>query len=75
MNLHPIMAAALAPFAPPTYPATQIDDEDFDIEDDVEPEFEPHEAICSACSGSGEGMYDGSTCRTCRGSGEVWVTE
>lgn len=27
--------------------------------------------ICSTCNGSGEGMYDGSTCRTCKGKGEV----
>ena len=26
--------------------------------------------ICSACNGSGEGMYDGSTCFKCHGSGE-----
>lgn len=25
--------------------------------------------ICSGCSGSGEGMYDGSTCYKCHGSG------
>lgn len=25
--------------------------------------------ICSWCSGSGEGMYDGSTCGKCHGSG------
>ena len=25
--------------------------------------------ICSACSGSGEGMYDGSTCYKCHGRG------
>lgn len=29
--------------------------------------------ICGHCSGSGEGMYDGSTCRLCRGTGEVVV--
>ncbi len=29
--------------------------------------------ICSACNGSGEGMFDGSRCSTCGGSGEVWV--
>lgn len=28
--------------------------------------------ICSACNGSGEGMYDGSVCDTCGGSGEVF---
>ncbi len=25
--------------------------------------------ICSWCSGSGEGMYDGATCGKCKGSG------
>lgn len=39
-------------------PITMEPDED-DIEDD----------ICSACSGSGEGMYDGSTCYRCKGCG------
>lgn len=32
---------------------------DYDIEDE----------ICSWCSGSGEGMYDGVTCQKCHGSG------
>jgi len=27
--------------------------------------------ICDACSGSGEGMHDGTTCRTCKGKGEA----
>ena len=26
--------------------------------------------ICNSCNGSGEGMYDGSTCHACRGNGE-----
>ena len=30
---------------------------------------EPEDEICTGCSGSGEGMYDGSTCRKCHGSG------
>jgi hypothetical protein len=25
--------------------------------------------ICAACNGSGEGMYDGTRCGTCKGSG------
>ena len=29
--------------------------------------------ICEACSGSGEGQRDGSTCRSCGGDGEVLV--
>lgn len=28
-------------------------------------------SFCSACNGSGQGMYDGSTCRECKGRGEV----
>jgi DnaJ-class molecular chaperone len=26
---------------------------------------------CPQCSGSGEGMYDGSTCSACKGRGQV----
>jgi hypothetical protein len=26
---------------------------------------------CGGCSGSGEGQYDGSTCRACSGKGEL----
>lgn len=32
-------------------------------------EEEPEDDICSGCSGSGEGMYDGSNCYKCGGSG------
>ena len=45
-------------------------------DDDLDPYEEPAEEddddedeICSGCSGSGEGMYDGSTCYKCHGSG------
>lgn len=38
------------------------------IECVMEDEIEEDE-ICSWCSGSGEGMYDGSTCQKCKGSG------
>ena len=31
-------------------------------------EYEP--GICGACNGSGEGYNEGTTCRSCRGSGE-----
>lgn len=51
--------------------------------DDIEPELDwlcdllgietvdqdAWEGYCGDCSGSGEGMFDGSTCRTCGGSG------
>lgn len=30
---------------------------------------------CSNCNGSGEGMYDGSICRYCKGSGEVEIED
>lgn len=29
--------------------------------------------LCSACSGSGEGHYDGSRCLSCGGSGVVEI--
>ena len=38
----------------------QPDDEDYNEDD---------EPLCPHCNGSGEGMYDGSTCRSCGGSG------
>jgi DnaJ-class molecular chaperone len=34
---------------------------DYDLDD---------EEFCSACNGSGEGMYDGATCYKCKGTGE-----
>lgn len=36
--------------------------------DDIVAAMEP--GICPACSGSGEGQYDGTTCRQCKGQGE-----
>ena len=35
----------------------------------TEPE-EGEEGICPGCSGSGEGMYEGTRCMTCHGRGE-----
>lgn len=35
----------------------------------MEPDEEDEDEICSGCSGSGEGMYDGSSCYKCHGSG------
>jgi len=45
----------------------------------VEPEDEDEDedeefGICGACNGSGEGMYDGSTCYACGGAGEACGT-
>jgi len=36
------------------------------MEDEIE---EDEDEICSWCSGSGEGMYDGATCSKCKGTG------
>ena len=41
---------------------------DGEIIDEDTPEDE-EDGICQGCGGSGEGMYDGSTCRICNGSG------
>ena len=44
-------------------------DDDLDrLMADDEPDSEP--GICPACSGSGEGMHEGTTCTTCKGAGE-----
>lgn len=32
-------------------------------------EDDDEDEICSGCSGSGEGVYDGSTCYKCKGRG------
>ena len=45
----------------------------FDWDDAEEDKHEPDEddiGICPTCNGSGEGMYDGSTCSDCGGWGE-----
>jgi DnaJ-class molecular chaperone len=31
------------------------------------------ESICPNCSGSGEGMYEGTRCSRCHGSGSVLI--
>ena len=33
-------------------------------------DYEDEDEICSACNGSGEGMWDGSTCYKCHGCGQ-----
>lgn len=38
---------------------------------DIDEEEDDGHGICPTCSGSGEGMYDGSTCSRCGGKGEV----
>lgn len=36
--------------------------------EDVDPD-NPDESICPVCRGSGEGMYEGTKCHSCGGSG------
>lgn len=45
-------------------PVEEIDEPEVETEDE-----DDEDEICSGCSGSGEGMYDGATCRKCHGSG------
>ena len=40
----------------------------FMLDEDEPEDYEP--GICPACSGSGEGMYEGTRCSTCKGKGE-----
>lgn len=50
---------------------------DYDYDEDLaaymsDDGCEPGETdICPACSGSGEGEFDGAVCSTCRGRGEA----
>jgi RecJ-like exonuclease len=46
-------------------PYDAYDDPSEELEDETESD------ICSNCSGSGEGMHDGSTCYVCKGSGST----
>lgn len=41
-----------------------VEQDAYDPDDDNEP-------YCYACNGSGEGMYDGSTCGVCHGYGHI----
>ena len=40
------------------------------VPDDGIYECDSEPGICDACSGSGEGQYDGSVCPVCKGLGE-----
>ncbi len=48
-------------------PEPEIDD-DYEPEPELDDDYEV--GICPTCNGSGEGMFDGSTCRDCGGMGE-----
>lgn len=75
MNLNPTIAQALRPWMPPQDDPREhlLLEEDDDLDPD-EPDADPvmEKNYCPACNGSGEGSYDGSSCRTCGGSGETW---
>ena len=44
--------------------------EDCQYDAELEADIESDECVpCSVCNGSGEGMYDGTRCYKCRGSG------
>lgn len=47
------------------------DDDDQPIADDPIVDY-CDLGICPACSGSGEGMHEGTTCTTCKGAGECY---
>lgn len=49
---------------------TQSDDSESDLNPDP-PDLDRELEQCSACSGSGEGRYDGTRCQYCNGKGEV----
>jgi len=45
--------------------------EDLEREESDDPEnAEDEPGICLTCNGSGEGAYEGTTCRACKGKGE-----
>ena len=49
-----------------------LDEDDFpELRQDLRDALgiEEEDEICSGCSGSGEGMWDGATCNKCHGSG------
>jgi hypothetical protein len=59
-----------------TYVDSDYEDDDLpdpmdgmDYDEEWPEEFETE--LCSACNGSGEGQYEGSSCDTCGGRGEV----
>lgn len=52
------------------------DDEDYARDEarfmaDDQPDDDTEPGICPHCNGSGEGQYDGQTCRFCKGKGET----
>ena len=83
MNLHPIIAQALAGFMPPALRRCTEADCSYQGQaaasscgcmDDKLMALDDDMLLCLTCSGSGEGSSDGATCRACKGLGEVEVT-
>ena len=53
-------------------PSSEVEDGLLDsLRDAVDVDDLEVDASCSHCAGGGEGMYDGSRCSACGGSGEV----
>jgi DnaJ-class molecular chaperone len=49
-----------------------MEDYDDDLAAYMSDDSEPSDTgICPACSGSGEGQFEGTTCHQCKGDGEV----
>ena len=53
----------------------KLDDENndiinIDLDSNIKEIQDTEPGICDACSGSGEGQYDGSVCPVCKGMGE-----
>ena len=61
-TLPPVLAAALAPFAPRRSAAHQPQGYDDEME----------QGCCSVCNGSGEGQFEGTRCYSCKGTGSDW---
>jgi hypothetical protein len=61
-----------------TFPRPEHQEHEFyGEEDDEEDENDLDPPLCVHCNGSGEGMWDGSTCNVCGGEGidQVWKQE
>ena len=54
----------------PTINHDYDDHDEHEDEDDITYNYEGFD-YCGRCNGSGEGSYDGSTCPTCKGTGEI----
>jgi len=55
------------------YSEEEIENHLSEVEDEIaeEPSDDEDDGFCHTCSGTGEGLYDGSRCRMCNGRGEL----